>query len=59
MDWLSVGIHTLGMYDTAGNWMDDALNLVARMPRLMGLIYRYREGREADIPNDDTSKSLV
>ena len=59
MDWLSVGIHTLGMYDTTGNWMDDALNLVARMPRLMGLIYRYREGREANIPNDDTSKSLV
>ena len=59
MDWLSVGIHTLGMYDTTGDWMDDALNLVARMPRLMGLIYRYREGRESEIPADDVTKSLV
>ena len=59
MDWLSVGIHTLGMYDTTGDWMDDALNLIARMPRLMGLIYRYREGRESEIPADDVTKSLV
>ncbi len=59
MDWLSIGIHTLGMHDTTGDWMDDALNLVARMPRLMGLIYRYREGREVDIPKDDVTKPLV
>jgi len=59
MDWLSVGIQTLGMLDTSGNWRDDALNLIARMPRLMGLIFRYREGRNTDIAADDTSKSLV
>ena len=59
MDWLSVGIHTLGMLDTTGNWREDALNLIARMPRLMGLIFRYREGRDTDIAADDTSKSLV
>ena len=59
MDWLSIGIHTLGMCDTTENWLDDALNLVARMPRLMGLIFRYREGRTSDIPVDDVSKSLV
>ena len=59
MDWLSVGIHTLGMYDTTGDWLEDALNLIARMPRLMGLIFRYREGRETDIPGDDVSQTLV
>ena len=59
MDWLSVGIHTLGMFDTTNDWKEDALNLIARMPRLMGLIFRIREGREANIPADDTSQSLV
>ena len=59
MDWLSVGIHTLGMLDTTENWREDALNLIARMPRLMGLIFRYREGRGEDIADDDTTKSLV
>ena len=59
MDWLSVGIHTLGMYDTTGDWLEDALNLIARMPRLMGLIFRYREGRETGIPGDDVSQTLV
>ena len=33
MDWLSIGIHTLGMFETTNNWRDDAMNLVARMPR--------------------------
>ena len=59
MDWLSIGIHSLGMCDTTENWLDDALNLVARMPRLMGLIFRYREGRTTNITDDDVSKSLV
>ena len=59
MDWLSVGIHTLGMLDTTNDWKEDTMNLIARMPRLMGLIYRFREGREADIPEDDPSLSLV
>tara|TARA_B110000444_G_C18850180_1_gene604931 strand:+ start:669 stop:1808 length:1140 start_codon:yes stop_codon:yes gene_type:complete len=59
MDWLSVGIHTLGMFDTTDDWKEDALNLIARMPRLMGLIFRIREGRDSNIPDDDTSLSLV
>ena len=59
MDWLSVGIHTLGMLETTNDWKEDALNLIARMPRLMGLIFRIREGREQDIPADDTSLSMV
>ena len=59
MDWLSVGIHTLGMLDTTGDWKEDALNLIARMPRLMGLLFRIREGRGDNIPSDDTSLSMV
>ncbi|MBR95352.1 MAG: citrate synthase [Euryarchaeota archaeon] len=59
MDWLSVGIHTLGMFETTNDWKEDALNLIARMPRLMGLIFRIRDGRESNIPEDDTSQSLV
>ena len=59
MDWLSVGIHALGMFETTDDWKEDALNLIARMPRLMGLIFRIREGRDSNIPEDDTSLSLV
>jgi citrate synthase len=59
MDWLSIGIHTLGMLGGVDDWKEDALNLVARMPRLMGLIFRYREGRTANIPNDDMTLPLV
>lgn len=59
MDWLSVGIHTLGMFETTDDWKEDALNLIARMPRLMGLIFRIREGRDSNIPEDNTSLSLV
>ena len=59
MDWLSIGIHTLGMFETTEDWKEDALNLIARMPRLMGLIFRIREGRDSNIPEDDTSMSLV
>lgn len=59
MDWLSIGIHTLGMLDTTGDWKEDALNLTARMPRLMGLIFRYRMGRSDNIPDDDLTLPLV
>ncbi|MAZ43041.1 MAG: citrate synthase [Euryarchaeota archaeon] len=59
MDWLSIGIHTLGMFETTNNWRDDAMNLVARMPRLMGLIFRIRDGRGENIPADDPHASLV
>lgn len=59
MDWLSIGIHTLGMLGGVGDWNEDALNLIARMPRLLGLIFRYREGRTEDIPSDDLSLPLV
>ena len=59
MDWLSVGIHTLGMLDTTGDWKEDGLNLCARMPRLMGLIFRHRMGKGENIPEDDLTLPLV
>ena len=59
MDWLAIGIQTLGMWDCKKDWREDALNLVARMPRMMGLLFRYREGRVDEIPADDTSLSMV
>lgn len=59
MDWLSIAIHVLGMTCLTGDWKEDALNLVAKMPRVMGLIFRYREGREASIPEDDITQSMV
>ena len=59
MDWLSVGIHSLGMFDDNDDWLENTLNLIAKMPRLMGLIFRIREGREANIPDDDLTKSIV
>jgi len=59
MDWLSIGIHTLGMLDGVDDWREDAMNLIARMPRLMGLIFRYREGRVTNIPADDLTLPLV
>ena len=59
MDWLSVGIHALGMIETTNDWRSDAMNLIARMPRLMGLVFRIREGRTENIHADDPDASLV
>lgn len=59
MDWLAVGIQTLGMWHCTNDWKEDALNLVARMPRMLGLLFRYRDGRGENIPEDDTSLSMV
>ena len=59
MDWLSIGIHTLGMLDGKDDWKEDSLNLIARMPRLLGLIFRYREAREENIPEDNSELSLT
>jgi len=59
MDWLSIGIHSLGMMASNNDWKEDALDLIAKMPRLLGLIFRYREGRGENIPEDDLSLNLV
>ena len=46
------------MMNTTGDWKE-ALNLIARMPRMMGLLFRIREGRGDDIPDDDLTLNMV
>ena len=59
MDWLAVGIQALGMSGRIDDWREDALNLVARMPELMALIFRIREGREESMPVSRPELGLV
>jgi len=47
------------MVDEGDDPREHAMNLIARMPRLMGLIFRYREGRAQTIPEDDLSLNMV
>ena len=59
MQWLSVGIETLGMYSQEGDWRSNALNLVAQMPTLMALIMRIREGRGANLEASQPELGLI
>ena len=52
MEWLSVGIHLLGMTGRTNNYTEDAYNLIARVPHLLAAIFRLREGWGALIPPD-------
>lgn len=58
MDWLGVGLKLLGMVSKTGDWMEDALNLIARAPELVAGIFRIREGWGAPIASDP-SKGLI
>ncbi len=59
MDWMAIGINAIGMFYSKEDWVEDTMNLVAKMPRLMGLIFRIRSGKGANIPEDDLSLGLV
>ena len=59
MDWMAIGINAIGMIYSKEDWVEDTMNLVAKMPRLMGLIFRIRSGRGENIPDDDFSLGLV
>ena len=59
MDWMAVGISAIGMIYSKEDWVEDTMNLVAKMPRLMGLIFRIRSGRGDNIPEDDLNLGLV
>lgn len=59
MDWLSIGIHTVGMVGKTEDWKEDALNLVAMMPSLMAAIFRIRGGRSGPLPEVDHSIGMV
>jgi citrate synthase len=59
MDWLSIGIHALGMLGKTEDWKEDALNLIAQMPYLMAAIFRIRGGRSGNLPDVDPSIGMV
>ena len=59
MLWMTVGIQTLGMYSTGGDWRGDALDLVAQMPILMALIMRIREGRGPNLDASQPERGMV
>lgn len=59
MDWLSIGIHALGMLGKTEEWKEDALNLIAQMPYLMAAIFRIRGGRSGNLPDVDPSIGMV
>lgn len=44
MEWLIGGLNLLGMTSKSGDWMEDALNTVARLPELVAAIFRVRSG---------------
>ena len=44
MEMMAIGIHLLGMTGKTGDYREDALNLVARIPAVLAAIYRLREG---------------
>lgn len=44
MAWLGTGLQLLGLATRTGDWMEDALNLVARAPELNAAIFRIHSG---------------
>ena len=49
MEWLMVGLNLLAMFGKTGNFREDGLNVVARMPEVVAAIYRIRSGWGAPI----------
>lgn len=43
MEWLMAGINFLGMTGKTGDFREDSLNLIARMPELVANVFRIRE----------------
>ena len=44
MEWLISGLVMVGMVSKTGDWMEDALNLVAKAPQLIATIFRVKNG---------------
>ena len=44
MEWFCTAIQVLGMTEKTGDYKEDALNLVAKMPVVLAAIFRIREG---------------
>ncbi|MBX2803814.1 MAG: citrate (Si)-synthase [Myxococcales bacterium] len=52
MEWLSVGLVSIGMTSKSGDYEVDALNVIAWAPELVAAIYRIRSGWGEPIPRD-------
>jgi len=62
MEMFCIGIQLLGITGKTGDYKEDALNLVARIPAVLAAIFRIREGWGDPIPSDpslDYSANLV
>ena len=51
MEWFCTAIQLLGMTGKTGDYQEDALNLVARIPAVLAAIFRVREGWGDLIPS--------
>jgi citrate synthase len=49
MEWLQAGLIFLGMTCKVDDWMEDALNVIAKVPELVAHIFRIRSGWGAPI----------
>lgn len=53
MKWFLHGLNMLGMCQATGNYYEDCLNLIAKVPVLVAAIYRLREGWGEPIESRD------
>ena len=59
MDWLAIGIQSLGVAENTGDVRADGLNLIARMPELMATIFRLRGGHGLPTVASEPARGLV
>ena len=52
MEWFCTAIQLLGMTTKTGDYKEDALNLVARIPEVLAAVFRIREGWGALIASE-------
>ena len=58
MDWFAVALHSLGMTGRTGDYREDALNLIARIPAALAAIFRIRASW-GDLIDSDPSLGYV
>ncbi len=52
MEWFCTAIQLLGMEGKSGDYQEDGMNLVARIPAVLAALFRIREGWGAPIPSE-------
>ncbi|MCP4806533.1 MAG: citrate (Si)-synthase [Proteobacteria bacterium] len=51
MEWLNAGLNFMGMTTKTGDYREDGLNVIARLPQLVAAIFRIRSGWGDPIPS--------